>query len=171
MKKLPTIERLTQLLALNGGTLYWKESRGRVSAGSIAGSPGRAGAPHSRIRIDGEVYLLHRVVWALANGRDPFPLDVDHINRDASDNRPENLRAATRQENSRNTAPRPGGTSKYIGVSWASGKWRAAIRDGSGTRYLGRYRDEVDAAMAYDSAAKEIHGEFASLNFPGEAIR
>lgn len=47
-------------------------------------------------------------------------------------------------------------------------KYLAQITNGNkGARYIGTFRTEEDAAKAYDKVAKEIHGEFARLNFPG----
>jgi hypothetical protein len=50
-------------------------------------------------------------------------------------------------------------------------KWRASIFADTGdgvskTKYLGAFVDEVDAALAYDQAAREQHGDKAQLNFP-----
>jgi len=62
------------------------------------------------------------------------------------------------------------GTSKYRGVLWdrISKSWRAKIKSGGKTKYLGVYADEEKAAHAYDKAAIELHGEKAHLNFPEE---
>jgi hypothetical protein len=45
-------------------------------------------------------------------------------------------------------------------------KWAAAIRCNNKTYHLGYFDDEVDAARAYDRAAKKYHRRFAALNFP-----
>jgi hypothetical protein len=50
--------------------------------------------------------------------------------------------------------------------------WRAQINtkasDGkSKQRHLGNFVNEVDAALAYDQAAREHHKDKAKLNFPG----
>jgi hypothetical protein len=62
---------------------------------------------------------------------------------------------------------------RAAGVSWFSRdkRWTAVIRvdagDGKGkTRFLGRFVNEVDAALAYDQAARQYHGKKAQLNFP-----
>ena len=59
---------------------------------------GRSGEPGSIndegykvIQIDGKRYLGHRLAWLLHYGEEP-PAQIDHINRDRSDNRIENLR-------------------------------------------------------------------------------
>ena len=48
--------------------------------------------------------------------------------------------------------------------------WAARISAGAlGKINIGYFDDEVDAAKAYDRKAVELHGEFATLNFPMEA--
>lgn len=112
--------------------------------------------------IDGVRLYAHRVIWAHVTGSWPDRL-VDHINGDPSDNRWRNLRLATVAENNRNRSPRLGGTSPYIGVSLRpNGRWQAALSK----QYLGVFDDPVDAAAAYDRAAKAAFGRFARLNFP-----
>ena len=98
---------------------------------------------------------------------------VDHINGNGLDNRRGNLRVCTKSQNQGNR--RKGlfrnGTecsSKYKGVYWnkRDRRWRAQIRQKSKCIYLGNFRNEHDAAMAYDAKARELFGEFARTNFP-----
>lgn len=87
-----------------------------------------------------KVYL-HRVIM------DPEPgMVVDHINRNKLDNRRENLRVVTHQENLQNQRSQVGKTSEYRGVSWIRGAWVAQCRVNGETHYLGRHTDEMKAA-------------------------
>ncbi len=93
----------------------------------------------------------------------------DHRNGDGLDNRRENLRPATHQQNLQGKCRKRANTSsKYRGVFWAvrEGKWMAAIHVGKRKPYLGSFSDELEAARAYDTAARRFFGEFAALNFP-----
>jgi hypothetical protein len=57
--------------------------------------------------------------------------------------------------------------SRYKGVDWAKDmkRWRARILVNGKRIYLGSFENEIDAAKAYDEAAKRYHGDFAALNF------
>jgi hypothetical protein len=61
-----------------------------------------------------------------------------------------------------------GSASRYKGVYWFRGtrKWVASIRRNKKTYHIGYFKNEIDAARAYDERAMELHGEFACLNFP-----
>ena len=99
----------------------------------------------------------------------PEGMVIDHINQDGMDNRSANLRPATHSQNLCNSRRRLGTkSSKYKGVSWKkqSRKWTARIGIAKKEIHLGSFDNEVDAAKAYDEAAKKYHGEFACLNFP-----
>ncbi len=99
----------------------------------------------------------------------PDGMVVDHINHDGMDNRRANLRPATYSQNLYHRKNRSGAKySKYKGVSWKkhNRKWEARIGFEKKEIHLGYFRSEIDAARAYDRAAKKYHGEFASLNFP-----
>jgi hypothetical protein len=93
---------------------------------------------------------------------------TDHINLDGLDNRRANLRPATHAENLRNRGRQTNNSSGFKGVTWnkRSRKWQAQIGVDRGKRYLGNFVDPEDAARAYDLAARDLHGEFARLNFP-----
>jgi hypothetical protein len=105
---------------------------------------------------------MHRLIMGV---NDPKKL-VDHIDHNGLNNQRSNLRIATHQENSKNRTPY--GSSKYLGVCWCkrSGRWLVQIKINKTTnKFLGYFNNEIDAAMVYDKYAKEIHGEFANLNF------
>lgn len=106
---------------------------------------------------------LHRLVMNAGVGQ-----EVDHINGDGLDNRKENLRFATRQENCRNSPKRAGTLSQFKGVyrDPKSGRWRAYIRVNYRMIWLGYFESERDAALAADSAVRETYGEFGRFNFP-----
>jgi hypothetical protein len=94
---------------------------------------------------------------------------VDHRNNDGLDNRRDNLRLATRSQNMYNKLKTKSKTSsRFIGVSFDKSrrKWEARIYYQGRKIWLGRFDSEIDAALAYDEAARKYHGEFARLNFP-----
>jgi hypothetical protein len=93
---------------------------------------------------------------------------IDHKDRNGLNNSRTNLRAATMSQNSCNRKKKKGCSSKYRGVHIhkRSGKWMVTIKSENKRIFLGMFDNEIDAARAYDEAAKIYHGEFASLNFP-----
>jgi hypothetical protein len=104
---------------------------------------------------------MHRLIINAPDG-----LDVDHINGNRLDNRRENLRLCTRSQNHQNRTKSTGKSSKYKGVDFRKnrGKWRANIKTLTEFKFLGHFDTEIDAALAYDKAAREHFGEFAKLN-------
>lgn len=109
---------------------------------------------------------MHRVILNC-----PSNLHVDHINGWGSilDNRKTNLRICTAMENTWNK-PARGGTSKYKGVTLApkTNKWYGRVRANNITYRVGTFDDEIECAKAVDFKTKEVHKEFAYLNFPNE---
>lgn len=95
-------------------------------------------------------------------------MEVDHANGDGLDNRRSNLRVCTHQQNMRNMTRLVTGSSPFKGVSWFRRDqcWRAYIVSDAKQKHLGYFVDEIEAARAYDKAAREFFGEFALLNFP-----
>jgi hypothetical protein len=92
---------------------------------------------------------------------------IDHINGDGLNNQKNNLRTATSQENSFNRRKRSGCSSLYKGVCWnkKAKKWRAYLTKNQKHVSLGYFKDEKEAARAYDKAALIHFGSFAKLNF------
>lgn len=105
---------------------------------------------------------LHRAIF----GDEINGLVVDHKNGNKLDNRRNNLRACTHQQNICNQKLRADSTSGFKGVSWDKKrqKWRAYIRLHGKHKSVGRYADKLEAAAAYNREAKRVYGEFARLN-------
>lgn len=148
------------LLELKNGRLYWLVDHRRVKRGAEAGwrSNNRG---YRRVTINGTRVPAHVIVWALVHGEWPVG-DVDHINGVTDDNRPENLRVVTHQQNCRNSRKRTNNTSGFKGVSAhkASGKWEATIQTDHGPKYLGLFSAPELAADAYARASQLHHGKF-----------
>lgn len=104
--------------------------------------------------------MMHRLLLNAPKGS-----YVDHVNGDRLDNRKENLRLCTKQENSWNRKPTKG-SSKYKGIWFVKSrkKWRSCIRVNGKAMHLGYYETEEEAALAYNKAADKYFGEFAWLN-------
>lgn len=108
--------------------------------------------------------LMHRLIMDA-----PPESQVDHRDGDGLNNQRDNLRLATGNQNNCNAGIRRDNSSGYKGVGWlkGNGKWRARIRVNGRSVFLGYFDDKEEAARAHDRAARELHGEFAWLNFPG----
>ena len=117
---------------------------------------GKINGSHKSRRI-----LMHR---QLMNTQDA--MQVDHIDGDKLNNSKNNLRNVTDGENKLNKPAQKNGKSKYKGVHWHGQrkKWTAQIKRGKKRLSLGLFLREEEAAMAYDIAARELHGEYAYQN-------
>lgn len=167
-----TRERLSELFwyDFSSGALVWKPRNGiqwfnTRFAGKAAGTlKVKDGWRFVQICIDSKTYLAHRLIWWLLNGEEPCL--IDHVNRDSTDNRIENLRQATRSQNGANSIKKKGVTSKFKGVSFdkQANKFMASICKDRKTINLGRFSREEDAARAYNDAAVRMYGQYAALN-------
>lgn len=113
-------------------------------------------------RINGHNESMHRVLMRPLQGE-----YVDHINGDGIDNRRENLRLCTKRQNHLNSQKcRTKKTSQFKGVHFRKDVklWRASIKVNYKNIHLGYFKDEADAAKAYNEAAKIHFGEFARPN-------
>lgn len=112
----------------------------------------------------GTKITLHRYLT-----KAPVGTIVDHKNHDTLDNRKDNLRITTKKGNSTNRPKqRSAHTSKYKGVHWAHEKWNCKITNEGKDIWLGRFDNELDAALAYDTKARQLWGDLAYTNFGNE---
>lgn len=109
--------------------------------------------------VNGVRVFMHRVI-----AQTPSGLFTDHINGNGLDNRRSNLRTCTLSQNQCNKCVGRG-SNRYRGVRRAGpNRFSAVIQKNGRSKYLGSFLTETDAARAYNAAAIELHGEFATLN-------
>lgn len=140
-----------------GVFVYRKKVAKKIVVGQEAGCTASDG--YVRIRINGVLYLGHRLAWLHYHG-EPVPSIIDH--RNGFSNRISNLREATRSNNAMNSKSHRDGSSKFKGVSWSAkrGKWQASICKDRHHISLGRFDSEEEAARAYSRASAIYHGDF-----------
>ena len=94
-------------------------------------------------------------------------LFVDHKNHNTLDNRRGNLRFATAAQNRHNSRPNNElKTSRFLGVSLdqSTQLFVAQLSVNGRPTKVGRFKDEVTAALKFNEAAKKHYGEYAYLN-------
>lgn len=111
-------------------------------------------------------FKLHQLIMYLSEKELKNNDDIDHKDTNKLNNLENNLRSANKFQNNQNTAKKIKGLSKYKGVSFHDqmNKWRAVITVNYKQIRLGFFKEEKDAALAYNNAALQYHGEFANLN-------
>jgi len=103
-------------------------------------------------------FSMHRFILGVIDPK----IKVDHKDRDGLNNCKYNLRICSTQQNNANS--KASAKSGFKGVHWDMNLWKACITVNYKHVYLGRYKDILDAARAYDRAAIKAFGEFACTN-------
>lgn len=94
---------------------------------------------------------------------------VDHINHNIYDNRKINLRICSVAENNQNRRKQIRNQLDYKGIyETETGTYNAMIGFERKIIYIGNFKTQKEAALAYDSAARHFFKDFACLNFPNE---
>ena len=136
------------------GAFYYLTDRKQAKAGGMAGVRHSQGYTQIRIGL-GKAFLAHRLAWLYVYGH--MPAEIDHINRDKTDNRIVNLRSVTRSENLRNTKVRIDNASGVKGVYYGRASWYAQLNVGGKIKHLGSFASKEEASAAR-LMAERIYG-------------
>lgn len=139
------------------GVLTWRGKGSRkLLPGAVAGTLHHSG--YVQVRIEGVIYLAHRLIWKRQTGQDPVG-ELDHRNGVRSDNRWTNLRPSTSSQNKVN---RPA-LNAHRGVHFVAsrGKFGAQIKIERKHSWLGLFDAPEAACAAYHEASVRLHGSFA----------
>ena len=151
-------KRLKELLDYSPATgdFAWRVSNSnRRKIGSKAGCAKSDG--YIVIRLDNQLYRTARLAWLYMTGMWPIN-KIDHINTNRSDNRWVNLRLATNEINSQNLRKaQKNNSTGFLGVSPSEWGFRAQIKRGPGTKYLGTFETPEEAHSVYLEAKRRLH--------------
>jgi hypothetical protein len=165
---LPSYARLHELFEYRDGWLFYKNDvytkvgvLTKITKGTKAGGVHPFG--YVKMRVDGKMYMGHRIVWKMFN-KDFETGTLDHINNNRSDNRIENLRLASRIENNQNAVIRKDNKSGVKGVYWnpRDKYYTAAISYGGKRKVLGNFKNLALATEFVQLARDMVHGDFAN---------
>ncbi|MBT6470926.1 MAG: HNH endonuclease [Candidatus Marinimicrobia bacterium] len=146
----PSQERLNELFEYRDGKLYNKTNRSPTARkGAMAGTTDIYG--YTLVTADFKRHRVHRLIYIMHNGNIPEKMFIDHRNGIRDDNRIDNLRVVTKQENSFNTHSK--------GYSWDKKcqKWQARIMVDGVNKHLGFFVNEEDAIQAYQDGKEKYH--------------
>jgi hypothetical protein len=152
------------------GSFLWKKRGFGRTLGRVLGTKVWPG--YLVLKVNGAVHYAHRIAWLYVYGEWPSG-QIDHIDGDKMNNAIANLREATSAQNaarrrtSRKIAPSRGVFPHGVGFV-------ARIHHGGRRHYLGYFATAEAAKTAYETKAKEIHGEFAHVEpvaVVAEAVR
>lgn len=128
-----------------------------IFGGKVAGGC-KSSNGYLQIQIDGKLICAHRIAYLFMTGEWPDD-EIDHINGNRLDNRWENLRAVSREENFKNKKIAKNNTSGVMGVHKDKNlnKWIVQINVSGKKKNLGKFDDFFEAICRRKSAELEYH--------------
>lgn len=140
------------------GNLFWSKDIGyKIKRGKEAGCINTKG--YKLVGLNRKTYKVHRIIYEMFNGEIPAGKQVDHIDRNKNNNKIENLRIVTDQQNKFNRGINKNNTSGHRGVHWnvKSQKWQSRIQVGGRCIHLGYFKNNLEAIQAYREAELRYH--------------
>ena len=156
------IEYILENFRYEDGNLYRTVKRGNQKIGTKAGWLTECnGRPYWKVGVNKKTMYVHHVIYLIHHGQ--LPKYIDHIDGNSTNNRIENLRAATQSQNAGNSIMSKNNTSGYKGVTFRKDtkKWKAAVMVNRKHISLGSYLTKEEAYAAYVAGSQKYFGEFA----------
>ena len=157
-----TADLVKSLFNYKDGKIYWKNSPNwSIDSGAMAGTLNKN---YMRTIIRGVPMYNHQIIFLMHHGY--LPECIDHIDRDRSNDRLENLRQVTYSNNAANRDTHITNKSGFKGVSFhkQTGKYQAEIQVRGKQMYLGLFSDPLEASKAYNKYAIAHFGKYAKTN-------
>ena len=150
--------RIAELFSYVDGQLVWTDHGPKQLRNKRAGT--RTGKGYRQVKVAGVFYPEHRLIFMLHHGY--VPKQIDHINGIRDDNRVDNLRSCSQQQNMYNTS----GWGKHAlpkGVTWSAKdkRYQAQLSVNGRNKYLGQFKELAEAVQCVQEARIKYHGEFA----------
>lgn len=154
-------KQLKEIVYYRDGHLWWRHYRANNKIKPDT-RLGRLKNGYIQCCINNKRYYEHNLIWLYHYGEWPESI-LDHKDNNPSNNKVNNLRLATMQQNNFNRKGCKNSTSSYKGVSWNTKerKWVAQASINYKKYFLGYYLKEEDAYVAYSNFVKDKHKEFA----------
>lgn len=155
-----TQDQLKKLFSYQDGNLYNRSKRSRTSlADQKAGAINKHGRVY--VKISGKSYLLHRLIFLYHHGW--IPAMIDHKDTNPLNNKIENLRACSREQNNSN---RIASKANKLGVKGVyqhrdGVRYQVNVRANNKLHYGGLFNSLEEAKAKADTMRKSLHGEFA----------
>jgi len=158
------LQGIREYFSYSDGAFFWKKRKGpKTQIGKEVGSSRPDG--YRQTYFNQKPYLVHHLVWLFHKGAFPEK-NLDHRDRDITNNRIENLRPADQWQNRGNSEPRvdrPLPMGVYLSES---GKYKSSFRN----KHLGTFETIEDALVSYGAARKEYYGDFAFVQHNQEIV-
>jgi hypothetical protein len=141
--------KLIRKVSLGGGHLKGQE------AGSLHLKSG-----YRRVFIQGKSFEEHKLIWELVTGTKPT-VEVDHRDTNRSNNKWDNLRLATRNQNQHNASLRSDNTSGHKGIVFHNGCYKAQVNKDN-VKYIEYFKDKEEAITWLQNKREELHLDFTN---------
>jgi hypothetical protein len=142
------------------GILLWKDNQQKRFIGREAGFITHHG--YRRVNLGKTQIHAHQLIWLMVYGYLP-DCEIDHVNGSRDDNRIENLRLATTQQNQQNTGVRVDNVLGIKGVRLRpSGRYQARVSLTDGSRLTKTFKTCAEAVCWLAKQREDSHGDFAN---------
>ena len=153
-----TQELVCSLFEYRDGKLFWKVPKSGRTVGKEAGTMSISSG-YRHVWIHYKQYLTHRIIYLMFHGH--LPKFLDHLDGDSNNNKIENLREATAEQNQRNRGLSCRNNTGVKNVSKRGNRYRVGFTYEGKHLHVGYYGTLTEAEQAAKIKRQQLHKEFA----------